>query len=66
MKVAIVTDDHKLPKFREALSKAKIVVAGETPFTQKTTIMTIMIEATQLDEVRKICELQQINFNQAN
>lgn len=66
MKVAIIADNYKLPKFREALAKANIVVTGETPFVQKTTVMSLMISHNQLNEVKNICELLEINFNQSN
>jgi hypothetical protein len=65
MKVGIVVDDYKLPKFREALNK-KGFVFTDKPFTKDVTAIFLHIQPSQLNEVKKICVEQQINFNQAN
>jgi hypothetical protein len=65
MKVGIVADDYKMPKFREALNR-KGFVFTEQPFTKGVTAIFLYIEQAQLHEVKKICVELQINFNQAN
>lgn len=65
MKVGIVVDDYKLPKFREALNKVGFVFSDK-PFTKGVTAIFLHIQPSQLNELKKICIELQINFNQSN
>jgi hypothetical protein len=64
-KVGIVADNYKVPKFREALNNAKIVFT-EKPFTRDTTAFFMLVNANQVDGIRKMCVTLEINFKQSN
>lgn len=54
MKVGIVCDNYKLPKFRELLSKAGLSFNEAGQFTKKTTALTVETDDKAL--VQDICQ----------
>ena len=65
-RVAIVADNYKIPQFRQKLAEANIIISEETPFVEKTTIIKVIVNANQIPEIAKICQLLEINFKQSN
>ncbi len=53
MKIGIVADDYKLPKFRELLTGAGLAFEEKGAFTEGTTVITIETDNKEL--VHNLC-----------
>lgn len=66
-KVGIVCDNYKLKEFQKALNENKLVHAVQ-PYSveAKLTLITLLVNESQVSIIAAICQVLEINFKQSN
>lgn len=65
-RIGITVDNYKVAKFKEELTKAGFPTFTVSSFTQNTFLIKVSVEDSQVNDVRKVCQLIELHFKHSN